>query len=68
MDIRDKLFGKGSLEYDDSRFSIAKSYYYANEMDLAQEHFSSSLNYRKKKYGTKSKEYKKAKEWLDKIS
>ena len=66
LEIWEHLHGRESEKFDDSRFALAKTYYYANMEDKAKESFSASLQYRKNQFGSNSKEYNKAKEWLDK--
>jgi len=67
FELRKQLFGEKSEKVDDSRFSLAKAYYYANMENDALECFLASLKFRKKQFGITSKEYNKAKEWVDKI-
>jgi tetratricopeptide (TPR) repeat protein len=67
LEIREYLFGKESKAFDDLRFSLGQACYYANMAMEAKEYFLASVGFRKSEYGSSSKEYKKAKEWLDKI-
>ncbi len=67
LEIRENLFGKESKAFDDLRFSLGQACYYANMAMEAKEYFLASVGFRKSEYGSSSKEYKKAKEWLDKI-
>lgn len=64
IELRTRLFGIDTEETDEARFLLGKAYYYQDMIYEARECFRATFIFRKKHFGTNSKEVEVVKEWL----
>lgn len=67
FEIRKTLFGIKSKDADNTRFALARAYFYADMKKQSKEYLIASRKFRRKTYGRDSAEYKRIIDFLDKI-